>query len=66
ARCSTPEGAPLAGRGELLDLSAFGWNRHREERSDAAIQGSPCGPSSLDRFAYARDDGVAFYEEGEA
>ena len=27
-----------------------------EERSDAAIQSHPLGPSSLDRFAYARDD----------
>jgi hypothetical protein len=35
---------------------AFERNRHREERSDAAIQSRP-RPSSLDRFAYARDDG---------
>jgi hypothetical protein len=34
----------------------FEWNRHREERSDAAIQSHPLSPSSLDRFAYARDD----------
>jgi hypothetical protein len=31
-------------------------NRHREERSDAAIQSCHLSPSSLDRFAYARDD----------
>jgi hypothetical protein len=35
---------------------AVEWNRRREERSDAAIQSHPLGPSSLDRFAYARDD----------
>jgi hypothetical protein len=34
----------------------FEWNRHCEERSDAAIQSHPLSPSSLDRFAYARDD----------
>lgn len=34
----------------------FGWNRHREERSGAAIQSNRSGPSSLDRFAFARDD----------
>ena len=34
----------------------FEWNRHREERSDVAIQSRPLNPSSLDRFAYARDD----------
>ena len=34
----------------------FEWNRHREERSDTAIQSHPLSPSSLDRFAYARDD----------
>jgi Putative DNA-binding domain len=32
------------------------WNRHREERSDAAIPSHRPGPSSLDRFACARDD----------
>src|SRR5258708_7449797 len=32
------------------------WTRHREERSDAAIQSSRSEPSSLDRFACARDD----------
>ena len=37
----------------------FEWNRHREERSDAAIQSHSLSPSSLDRFAYARDDGPA-------
>jgi uncharacterized protein len=36
---------------------AVGRNRHREERSDAAIQSQRSRPSSLDRFAYARDDG---------
>jgi L,D-transpeptidase YcbB len=36
---------------------AFVWNRHREEQSDAAIQNRRFGPSSLDRFASARDDG---------
>jgi hypothetical protein len=35
---------------------AFEWNRHREERSDAAIQSHRPSPSPLDRFAYARDD----------
>jgi uncharacterized protein len=35
---------------------AVGRNRHREERSDAAIQSQRSRPSSLDRFAYARDD----------
>ena len=30
--------------------------RHREERSDAAIQSRRLGPSSLNRFACARDD----------
>jgi hypothetical protein len=30
--------------------------RHREERSDAAIQSRRFGSSSLDRFACARDD----------
>jgi len=38
-----------------------GWNRHREGPSDAAIQSDRSNPSSLDRFAYARDDG---FEEG--
>jgi L,D-transpeptidase YcbB len=37
--------------------AAFVWNRHREEQSDAAIQNRGSGPSSLDRFASARDDG---------
>jgi hypothetical protein len=39
----------------------FEWNRHREERSDAAIQSHPLSPPSLDRFAYAGDvdDGSA-------
>jgi Putative DNA-binding domain len=32
------------------------WNRHREERSDAAIQNHLLSPSNVDRFAYARDD----------
>jgi len=31
--------------------------RHREERIDAAIQDHRSSPSSLDRFACARDDG---------
>jgi uncharacterized protein len=35
---------------------ALGPGRHREERSDPAIQ-TRSGPSSLDRFADARDDG---------
>ena len=35
---------------------AFEGSRHREERSDAAIQSRRPTPSSLDRFAYARDD----------
>jgi hypothetical protein len=35
---------------------AVGWDRHREERSDVAIQSRCPGPSPLDRFAYARDD----------
>jgi len=40
---------------------AFVWNRHREDprvlaRGDAAIQSGGSGPSSLDRFASARDD----------
>ena len=30
--------------------------RHREERSDVAIQSRRLGPSSLNRFASARDD----------
>ena len=33
-----------------------GWDRHREERNDATSQGHRSGRSSLDRFAYARDD----------
>ena len=37
--------------------AAFVWNCHREERSDVAIQDRRFGPSSLDRFASARDDG---------
>jgi L,D-transpeptidase YcbB len=37
--------------------AALVWNRHREEQSDAAIQNRRFGPSSLDRFASARDDG---------
>jgi Putative DNA-binding domain len=37
--------------------AAFESNRHREERSDVAIQSHRLSPSSLDRFAYARDDG---------
>ena len=41
---------------ETLEREASGRNRHREERSDAAIQGRRHGPSSLDRFADARDD----------
>jgi len=36
--------------------AAFQWNRHREERSDVAIQSGRSGPSFLDRFAHARDD----------
>ena len=38
-------------------VKAAGWNRPREERSDVAIQCDRPNPSSLDRFAYARDDG---------
>ena len=45
----------IAYGGEFPEFMAE-WNRHREERSDAAIQSHPLGPSSLDRFAYARDD----------
>jgi murein L,D-transpeptidase YcbB/YkuD len=45
-----------------LGASGFGSNRHREDprvlaRGDAAIQSGGSGPSSLDRFASARDDG---------
>ncbi|HEY5207458.1 MAG TPA: DNA-binding domain-containing protein [Roseiarcus sp.] len=42
------------GAGPSLEDDAFG--RNREERSDAAIQSHRPDPSSLDRFAYARDD----------
>ena len=47
--------------GGPLKHGAFGWNRHREDprvwaRGDAAIQSRGSRPSSLDRFAYARDD----------
>jgi hypothetical protein len=38
----------------------FEWNRHREERSDAAIQSHRPGPSSLDRFAIARRETGVF------
>jgi murein L,D-transpeptidase YcbB/YkuD len=56
----------------------FGWNRHREEPwaskdarlstgyGDAAIQSRRSGPSSLDRFASARDDGRGSTESPEA
>jgi hypothetical protein len=40
----------------MPENEAAGRNRHREERSDAAIQSQRSSPSSLDRFAYARDD----------
>jgi hypothetical protein len=40
----------------VLERAAFGRNRHREERSDAAIQESSSALRSLDRFACARDD----------
>jgi Putative DNA-binding domain len=48
--------------------AAFETNRHREERSDAAIQSHRLGPSSLDRFAYARDDddGLAHFHHSTA
>src|SRR3984885_6635239 len=46
----------IAGAAWVAAQDAFGWNRHREERSDAAIQSRRSGPSSLDRFADARDD----------
>jgi Putative DNA-binding domain len=36
------------------------WNRHREERSDAAIQSHPVSLSSLDRFAIARRETGVF------
>jgi hypothetical protein len=38
--------------------------RHREERSDAAIQSRRLGPSSLNRFACARDDKRAMRDVG--
>jgi len=44
-------------RESRMEQVALGLNRHREERSDAAIQGRRFGSSSLDRFAVARDDG---------
>jgi hypothetical protein len=48
---------PWMARGGLaLERAAFGWNRHREVRSDAAIQESWSALRSLDRFACARDD----------
>jgi hypothetical protein len=34
-----------------LERDAFGWNRHREERSDAAIQESRGAYVPLDCFA---------------
>jgi L,D-transpeptidase YcbB len=59
--------------------AAFLWNRHREEPQgverrpsfrtgygDAAIQNRRSGPSSLDRFASARDDGGRATETLEA
>ena len=42
------------------------WDRHREERSDAAIENRRSGPSSLDRFASARDDGDRSTETAKA
>lgn len=43
-------------RRPIVEQVARGLNRHREEQSDAAIQGHRFGPSPLDRFAVARDD----------
>jgi hypothetical protein len=37
-------------------------DRHREERSDAAIQESPGAQRSLDRFALARSEGRASFD----
>jgi len=50
----------IAYGGEFPEFVAE-WNRHREERSGAAIQSHPLSPPSLDRFAYAGDgdDGSA-------
>jgi murein L,D-transpeptidase YcbB/YkuD len=41
-------------------------SRHREERSDAAIQSRDSSPSSLDRFASARDDGRGLAESSQS
>ena len=41
--------APANAGTKHLGRVAFGWNRHREERSDAAIQTSPCTPGLLRR-----------------
>ena len=43
-------------RGGLLERDAFGRNRHREERSDAAIQSRRSGPSSPGLLRFARND----------
>jgi hypothetical protein len=45
-----------AAAGPSLEHHVLGRNRHREERSDAAIQRYRISPSSLDRFPCARDD----------
>jgi hypothetical protein len=46
-----------------LEPIVLEWNRHREEpadliRGDTAIQSQGLSPSFLDRFVYARDDGM--------
>ena len=45
-----------------IEAAAFGRNRHREERSDVAIQESQGALSSLDCFAIARLEGRASFD----
>ena len=64
--------AKRAVRGPAWEANEFSWTRHREEPQgvegrpsfrtgygDVAIQSRRSGPASLDRFAFARDDGGA-------
>jgi uncharacterized protein (DUF2336 family) len=62
--------SPCLSAGRLRQ-DVLGWNRHREDpwamtRGDAAIQTDRSGPSSLDRFAYARDDDVGSIKSHDA